>query len=135
MKIYINVQNGKFRPMYGQNEYLDKHWDEDVNENALTEKSRELIKKLRNDMYVSENFSFDPATLIFNFEEIHPFAEEDFDEFNTYKFDASVKYEATPINDKTEQSNDKESDNSEPIINETIIDKTPKKQKETKKVK
>ena len=38
MKIYINVQNGKFRPMYGQNEYLDKHWDEDINENALTEK-------------------------------------------------------------------------------------------------
>lgn len=135
MKIYINVQNGKFRPMYGQNEYLDKHWDEDINENALTKKSRELIKKLRNDMYVSENFSFDPTTLIFNFEEIHPFAEEDFDEFNTYKFDASVKYEATPINDNTEQQNDKESDNNESIINETIIDKTPKKQKETKKVK
>lgn len=120
MKIYINIQNGKFRPMYGQSEYLDKHWDEDTNENALTEKSRKLIKNLRNDMYVSENFSFDPATLIFNFEEIHPFAEEDFDEFNTYKFDSSVKYEAVPVSDK-------ESDNEETIVEETIIDETPKK--------
>lgn len=128
MKIYINIQNGKFRPMYGQSEYLDKHWDEDTNENALTEKSRKLIKNLRNDMYVSENFSFDPDTLIFNFEEIHPFAEEDFDEFNTYKFDSSVKYEAVPVSDK-------ESDNEETLAEETIIDKTPKKQKETKKVK
>ena len=117
MKIYINIQNGKFRPMYGQSEYLDKYWDEDTNENALTEKSRELIKNLRNDMYVSENFSFDPDTLVFNFEEIHPFAEEDFDEFNTYKFDSSVKYEAVAVSDKTEQSNDKE-----PIIKETIIE-------------
>ena len=121
MKIYINIQNGKFRPMYGQSEYLDKHWDEDINENALTEKSRKLIKNLRNDMYVSENFSFDPDTLIFNFEEIHPFAEEDFDEFNTYKFDSSVKYEAVPVSDK-------ESDNEETLAEETIIDKTPKKQ-------
>lgn len=121
MKIYINIQNGKFRPMYGQSEYLDKHWDEAINENALTEKSRKLIKNLRNDMYVSENFSFDPNTLVFNFEEIHPFAEEDFDEFNTYKFDSSVKYEAVPVSDK-------ESDNEETIVKETIIDETPKKQ-------
>ena len=120
MKIYINIQNGKFRPMYGQSEYLDKYWDEDTNENALTEKSRKLIKNLRNDMYVSENFSFDPDTLIFNFEEIHPFAEEDFDEFNTYKFDSSVKYEAVPVSE-------------EAIVKETTIDETPKK-KETKKV-
>lgn len=116
MKIYINIQNGKFRPMYGQSEYLDKHWDEDINENALSEKSRKLIKNLRNDMYVSENFSFDPDTLVFNFEEIHPFAEEDFDEFNTYKFDSSIKYEAVSVSDK-------ESDDEE-----TIVDETPKKQ-------
>lgn len=133
MKIYINIQNGKFRPMYGQSEYLDKYWDEDTNENALTDKSRELIKNLRNDMYVSENFSFDPDTLVFNFEEIHPFTGEDFDEFNTYKFDSTVKYEAVTVSDK-ESDNDK-TIVKETIVKETTIDETPKKQKEIKKVK
>jgi len=59
MKIYINIKNGKFRPMFGQSEYLDKFWDEELNHSKLTEKSKSLISGLRNDMYVSENFTFD----------------------------------------------------------------------------
>ena len=104
MKIYINIQDGKFRPMYGQSEYLDKNWDPEANETALTDKSKSLIAGLRNDMYVSENFSFDPKTLIFNFEEIRPFTDEDFDEFNEYKFDCTVKYTAEATEDTTETS-------------------------------
>lgn len=119
MKIYINIKNGKFRPMFGQSEHLDKNWDEEFNEKMLNEKSRKLIQGLKNDMYVSENFSFDPTTLVFNFEEIHPFTEDDFDEFNTYKFDASVKYEAVFISDKTEQLDDKKPDTKKSIIKET----------------
>ena len=114
MKIYINIKNGKFRPMFGQSEFLDKNWDEELNHNNLTEKSKSLIAGLRNDMYVSENFSFDPKTLIFNFEEIHTFDEEDFDSFNEYKFDCTIKYESTPVEttdqetktDKTEQESE-----------------------------
>ena len=94
MKIYINIQDGKFRPMFGQSEYLDKFWDEELNHSKLTEKSKSLISGLRNDMYVSENFTFDPKTLIFNFEEIHPFTDEDFDSFNEYKFDHTRSYVA-----------------------------------------
>jgi len=94
MKIYINIQDGKFRPMFGQSEYLDKFWDEELNHSKLTEKSKSLISGLRNDMYVSENFTFDPKTLIFNFEEIHPFTDEDFDLFNEYKFDHTKSYVA-----------------------------------------
>lgn len=120
MKIYINIQNGKFRPMYGQSEYLDKHWDEELNHSNLTEKSKSLIENLRNDMYVSENFSFDPKTLIFNFEEIHSFLEEDFDGFSEYKFDHTKEYvaeatEATEDNNESEISNDNSKE-------ETVVD-------------
>ena len=97
MKIYINIKQGKFRPMFGQSEFLDKYWDEETNEKMLNEKSRQLISSLRSDMYVSENFSFDPDTLVFNFEEIRPFNDEDFEQFNEHKFDCSVKYESTPV--------------------------------------
>ena len=97
MKIYINIKDKKFRPMFGQSEFLDKYWDEETNEKMLTERSRKLIEGLRSDMYVSENFSFDPDTLVFNFEEIRPFNEDDFNSFNEYKFDCSVKYESTPV--------------------------------------
>ncbi len=83
--------------MFGQSEFLDKYWDEETNEKMLTERSRKLIEGLRSDMYVSENFSFDPDTLVFNFEEIRPFNEDDFNSFNEYKYDCSVKYESTPV--------------------------------------
>lgn len=105
MKIYINVKNGKFRPMFGQCEHLDKNWDEELNEKMLNEKSRKLISGLRNDMYVSENFSFDPTTLVFNFEEIHAFTDEDFDEFNEHKFDDTVEYKAV-VNDYESKDED-----------------------------
>ena len=97
MKIYINIQDGKFRPMFGQSEYLDKFWDEELNHSKLTEKSKSLISGLRNDMYVSENFTFDPKTLIFNFQEIHPFTDEDFESFNEYKFDHTTECVAEVI--------------------------------------
>lgn len=97
MKIYINIQDGKFRPMFGQSEYLDKFWDEELNHNKLTEKSKSLISGLRNDMYVSENFTFDPKTLVFNFQEIHPFTDEDFESFNEYKFDHTTECVAEVI--------------------------------------
>lgn len=96
MKIYINIQNGKFRPLFGQSDFLDKHWNAELNESHLTEKSKDLIAALKNDMYVSENFSFDPETLVFNFEEIHQFTQDDFDSFNEYKFDHTVKCVAIP---------------------------------------
>ena len=118
MKIYINIQNGKFRPMFGQSEFLDKFWDEDLNHEKLTEKSKSLISGLRNDMYVSENFSFDPNTLIFNFEEIHPFSEEDFDEFNEYKFDHTIEYTATAVETKTNKPEKKsKKEKTEPKVN------------------
>lgn len=99
MKIYINIKNGKFRPMFGQSEYLDKFWDEELNHSKLTEKSKSLISGLRNDMYVSENFSFDPKTLVFNFQEIHPFTDEDFESFNEYKFDHTTECVAEVIDE------------------------------------
>ena len=124
MKIYINIKNGKFRPMFGQCEHLDKNWDEELNDKMLNEKSRKLISGLKNDMYVSKNFSFDPTTLVFNFEEIHPFAEEDFDEFNEHKFDDTIEYKAV-IND---------SETKDDTVNETSshIEKQTKKTEHTK---
>lgn len=98
-KIYITVKNHSFRPIYGQSEILDKKWDADLNEKNLTEKSKRLLNELKNDMYVSENFSFDPETLIFNFEEIRPFKEEDYDAFHEYKFNCSIRYTSTAVKD------------------------------------
>lgn len=120
MKIYINIKNGKFRPMYGQSEVLDKFWDENLNYEKLTDKSKKLIAKLRNDMYVSENFDFDPETMIFNFEEIHAFSESDFDEFNEYKFDCTVKYKSTPVDDIEQETENK---------SETTVESEPSKPK------
>ena len=130
MKIYINIQNGKFRPMFGQSEFLDKYWDEETNEKMLTEKSRQLISNLRSDMYVSENFSFDPDTLVFNFEEIRSFNDEDFEQFSEHKFDCSVKYEATSTEDTNVEKIEKEVKKPETItINTTanVLDEIKKK--------
>lgn len=113
-KIYITVKNHSFRPIYGQSEILDKNWDAEFNEKFLTEKSKKLLNSLKSDMYVSENFSFDPDTLVFNFEEIHPFKEEDYDGFNEYRFDCSKKYESTPVDDTT-------SDETNEIVAQTTV--------------
>lgn len=137
MKIYINIKDGKFRPMFGQSEYLDKNWDPELNESQLTDRSRELIESLRNDMYVSTNFDFDPNTLVFNFNEISRFSDDDFEDFNEYKFDHTRKYESKPV--EYTNSNNQDSDNknsyNENSDNEIVDDNNKSEESSNKKTK
>lgn len=123
--IFINIENGRFRPTYGQSKKLDDNFDIQKNFEFMNEYTKQFIETHQDDIYVSLHYDYNATEMVFLFNELHTPTDEEYEMINN-AFDADVDVKDVP--------EDAIKDNDiieEPIIEQDDIDhnKTIKEKK------